>query len=116
MFLKYITAALLTICVVYGIYALVTNLIGNTVDNSECDNEYCVFRNSSSDDNKFEPQIHQVVQVWLGLFFCIAWIFLLRVIKYFGRRTTHKLDDRFKTASDYAVKIENLPFGEYSEP
>lgn len=56
-----------------------------------------------------------VIQWWLGVGFCFLWIFILRFIKYFGKNEDHSVDQSLNSSSDYAIIIENLPYGEYEE-
>ena len=56
-----------------------------------------------------------MIQSWIGVGFCIIWVFMIRIVKYIGRWTNITLDSKWSSASDFAIKIENLPFGEYNE-
>lgn len=47
--------------------------------------------------------------------FCLVWILMLRAVKYLGMQKNRIIDDKLKSASDFAIKIENLPRGAYSE-
>ena len=112
MFLKWVNASILIIALIFGVFGVTTNLMGNSVDLGQCDTAYCTFRAISSDENKFNPDILSRVQIWLGLVFSVLWIFILKVIGYYGSK---KKRLKFQTASDFAIKIENLPKGEYDE-
>lgn len=45
----------------------------------------------------------------------ILWIFITRLVKCYGFYMDTMIDKNLKSASDFAVKIDNLPIGGYSE-
>ena len=53
-------------------------------------------------------------QLWLGLVFSFVWVVTLRFIKFIGREKNKMVDLYLRSASDYTIKIENLPYGGYS--
>ena len=55
------------------------------------------------------------MQKWLGLFLGVFWIFGVRLITKLGLIKENEIDMSLKSASDYTLKLENLPFGEYNE-
>ena len=54
-------------------------------------------------------------QLWLGFFMCIFWLVGLKFISSLGARKDREIDDSLESASDYTIKIDNLPYGEYEE-
>ncbi len=55
------------------------------------------------------------MQQWLGLAFCIIWIFGIKFILYYGKKKNEEVDNKLKSAGDCAIRVSNLPYGEYSE-
>jgi len=45
----------------------------------------------------------------------VLWIFITRLVKCYGFYMDTMIDKNLKSASDFAVKIDNLPIGGYSE-
>lgn len=106
------------ILVIYGIFALVTNLIGDQATiNEECATDpYCQYKHNSSIENKNYDEMDIIyAQLWLGFIFSIVWAITLRFIKFVGREKNKNVDEKLRSASDYTIKIENLPYGSYSE-
>ena len=52
---------------------------------------------------------------WIGLGVMILWILITRLVKYYGFYQNEMIDRSLKSSSDFAVKIDNLPVGGYSE-
>lgn len=98
---------LIVVILIYCIYALLTNLIGSeaVVTKSCSEDLYCKFKQIISDENK--PLTHSLhtVQSWLGLVYCIVWILLNKMLKYVGQERNRIIDEKLKSASDYAVKV-----------
>ena len=46
-----------------------------------------------------------MIQNWLGLAFCFVCILLLRVFKYVGNEKNKVIDDKLRSASDFAIKV-----------
>ena len=60
----------------------------------------------SSDENKSSGyDYYYVIQNWLGLAFCFVCILLLRVFKYVGNEKNKVIDDKLRSASDFAIKV-----------
>jgi hypothetical protein len=51
---------------------------------------------------------------WIGLASMCLWILISRFLKYYCFYKDQLIDENLKSSSDYAVKIDNLPYGEYS--
>ena len=81
-----IIAVLGMILVIYGIFALVTNLIGDqAIINDTCKSDpYCQYKHKSSNENKGNDAFN-IAQLWLGLTFSFVWVVTLRFIKFVGR-------------------------------
>ena len=54
-------------------------------------------------------------QLWNGFVMCVLWMIGLRLIISLGLKKHKWIDDSLDSASDYTVKIENLPYGSYHE-
>lgn len=52
---------------------------------------------------------------WIGLGVMILWILNTRLVKYYGFYQNKMIDKSMKSASDFAVKVDNLPVGSYSQ-
>lgn len=50
-------------------------------------------------------------QIWLGFCMCIFWLLGLNLISALGARKDREVDDSLESASDYTIKIDNLPYG-----
>lgn len=46
---------------------------------------------------------------------CIAWIIVLRIVKFKAKILNENIDLDITTPSDTAIKIENLPYGGIDE-
>lgn len=44
-----------------------------------------------------------------------VWVFGIKIIKKLGELKDEHIDRMLESASDYAVKIDNLPYGDYNE-
>lgn len=55
------------------------------------------------------------IQLWLGFFMCILWMVGLKFITTLGLKKDRDIDDSLDSASDYTIKIDNLPYGQYDE-
>ena len=77
---------------IYGMFALITNIIGMEAVISEiCSNNlYCRIKAWVSDENK-NYQFNEI-QSWLGLTFCILWIFGIRILKFVGKEKNKVID------------------------
>jgi len=104
MFKKTFSFILLSAVVIYAIFAIVTNLMGSSSTTvSECEDAYCEYRTKASSENKLEPGLFTIIQWWMGVGFCFVWIFILRMIKYFGKNADQNIDQCLNSSSDYAV-------------
>jgi hypothetical protein len=45
----------------------------------------------------------------------VLWAIASRVFRYMGNKKDHDIDKNLKSASDRAIKIANMPYGEYNE-
>lgn len=57
----------------------------------------------------------RVLQLSLGTLVTICWFIGIKLIEYLGKKKNEEIDDLLDSASDYAIRIENLPFGEVTE-
>ena len=55
------------------------------------------------------------LQLWLGFIFCMVWIVAVRLITELGIKKDTEIDESLNSASDYTLRVENLPFGKYNE-
>lgn len=102
--------------IIYGVFALTTNLIGGATDSSNiCTDDWCRFIYNSANNNKIEPHPMMIAQWWLGLVFCIVWLMATRVTKHNGRIMNKEIDRKLASASDKAVLIRKLPQGDFTE-
>ena len=83
---KALIFVLLMFLVVYGVYALATNLMGKMAETEEdCeDDKYCQYKHEASNENKNSTTVLYIIQFWLGFAFSIIWIITLRFIKFKG--------------------------------
>jgi hypothetical protein len=116
-FLKTVAFNLLSFVCILSIFSLATNLLGDTsmAVSSSCASSYCTFRDNVSDGHKYNAERLSSIESWLGLAAMIVWIAVSRTMRYFGELNNLDIDKNLKTASDYAIKIGNLPDGEYNE-
>lgn len=116
-FLKGIAINVLIFVLVFDIYSMATNLMGvkNMSTSTTCASSYCIFRDNVSDGHKFNKDALGFIQSWLGLAAMAIWIILSRIIKYVGAIKNKEMDKNLTSASDFAIKIANLPYGEYNE-
>jgi uncharacterized membrane protein SpoIIM required for sporulation len=114
--IKCLAFGLLIVSLVYGIFSFLTNIFnGESSANSECNNSvYCNFQNNASNRNKTEPQITMIIEWWLGLIYCIFWLIAARMVKIIGKEKDEIIYQKVKRAGDTAIRIKNLPYGQYS--
>lgn len=111
-FLKTYAILMALALIIYGLFALATNLMGgNALSSVNCTDDWCRFINNSANNNKIEPHPLMIVQWWLGLFFCIIWLIATRVVKFDGRKMNIEIDRKLVSASDTAILIRELPQG-----
>ena len=115
LFQKGIVANMLVAVLMFGIFTTLANLYGgdgpSTLDN--CMDTKCIFLNNSSARNNLDDYLTNIEYI-LGMVLCLVWVFTLRFIRYYGRRKNKLLDEHLNSSADYAIKLSNLPFGEYS--
>ena len=77
--------------IIYAIYALATNILGNGFP-YDCENSaagtlpfFCEFKKLSSANKNAEP-VWMIVQLCLGVLLCFVWVVGVRLIRTFGRR------------------------------
>jgi len=46
---------------------------------------------------------------------CIIWIFSVKFIKHLGDSKNEEIDEMLDSASDYTVRVDNLPSRKYNE-
>jgi len=80
-----------------------------------CDSTYCQFKDRVSSYNLIDANYVVDVLNWMGLASMVVWILLARFLKYYCFYKDKLIDDNLKSSSDFAVKIDNLPMGEYNE-
>lgn len=115
MFIKTYAIVMLLALIIYGAFALTTNLLGGSTPSSNvCTDDWCRFINNSANNNKIEPNPMMIVQWWLGLIFCVIWLIATRVTKYNGRKMNVEIDKKLTSASDKAVLIRKLPQGDFT--
>jgi hypothetical protein len=51
------------------------------------------------------------IQLWLGTLMCLIWMIGLKLITTLGMKKDKEIDDSLDSASDYTIKIDNLPYG-----
>lgn len=111
--MKALTINILIFTLIYAVFAVATNLLGSreAFKESECTSSYCSFRDSASEYNKTGSNYLAWIQVWLGLAATCIWCIAMRFIKVYGIEKNKDVDARLKSSSDFAVKLDNMPFG-----
>ena len=102
----------------YCVYAVITYSGGtaySTNNPGSCSTAFCQFKNKFSSYNEVDPNKTFFILDWIGLGVMLLWIFITRLVKYYGFYQNDLIDQNLKSASDYAIKIDNLPIGGYSE-
>ncbi len=118
--MKALALALFLFILVFALFALASNLLGHTPLttnslHSACTSTYCSFRDNTSDNYKLNQEYLSSVQAWLGLAAMIVWVIASRIVKYVGKIKDEEIDRDLTSASDYTIKIGELPYGEYNE-
>lgn len=100
---------------VYGIFALVTNIIAATkfqpTDNNLTSNQnILIISLSSKQANRTEEnETFYYIQCWLGLVFVIIWGIFLIFIKYMEKDQEIKVSQETISASDFSVVMHDVP-------
>lgn len=53
--------------------------------------------------------------MWLGMVICIFFCIVLRIAKLKAKLIDEMIDSNVETPSDHAIKLENMPRGDYCE-
>lgn len=116
--MKYVTIAILLLVLIYSIYASVINLMGTNVSDgnniSSCVSSYCFFRDQTSLYNRNSGPLLTTILTYVGLFAMIVWGLIVRISLEYGRFKNKSIDKNLTSASDYALKINNLPYQQYN--
>lgn len=107
MFQRAAAALLIIVLFIYGMFSMLTNIMGNSaVVSTAChDKLYCIFVHNISDENKIKSWIIYQIQSWLGVVFCFFWIVVVKITKYFGEQKNRIIDEKLRSSSDYAIKV-----------
>ena len=54
------------------------------------------------------------ILTYVGLFGMLIWGFMVRISLEYGRFKNKAIDKNLTSASDYALKINNLPYQQYN--
>ena len=96
--------------VVYGVFALVTNILAGRLHNTQVR----TYINQISLGSKINNMnLHNnnlyIIQVWLGLLMVVIWMVFFQHKEVRRREVENEQDKKNITASDFTVMIENLP-------
>ena len=75
----------------------------------------CIFVEIMSFSNKPDSWFLRNLQLWLGVALCIVWLFGLKFIQMMGYEKDRNIDSLLDSASDYNIKIDNLPYANFNE-
>ena len=116
--LKGLFISFMLMVVIYSFYAIAKNYQGENYlaasPSDTCDNSYCQFKDRVSSYNLTDVNYVTDVLNWMGLASMIFWILVGRFLKYYCFYKDELIDQNLKSSADYAVKIDNLPSGEYN--
>ena len=105
---------------VYGSFSLLTNLLFE-FKTENCKGlesllyGLCFYNENSTFSQKNKNEFYMSIQLWLGALMCLIMMVGLKLITTLGMKKDKEIDDSLDSASDYTIKIQNLPFGEYDE-
>lgn len=105
-FMRIVVATAFVFVAVFGLFALVTNMIGGEADTSTCNEELlCVFKRNSTIEGKRSNMYFSEVQAWLGVSACFLCILISRYAKVAGTTIYETIDRTMETPSDLAIKL-----------
>lgn len=100
---------LISLFLLYGIYALVSNLTGSGCDiSTTCQNSIFV---DLSIANKIYDAKSLSIQNYLLTGFIFLYILFIQYLTYFMRKKERSTDDQIDSPSDYSILISQLPEG-----
>mgnify|MGYP000897612267 CR=1 FL=1 len=76
---------------------------------------FCTVTSSLSIENRQSRSDLVVIDLWLIVASTIITCAVLRVAKYKAKILDLAIDKSMETPSDFAIKLENLPYGDYNE-
>lgn len=76
---------------------------------------FCYLTEISSFKRKIGNNLLIQFQLWSGVLMSIVWIFTVKFIKYLGDHKNLEIDELLDSASDYTIRIDNLPSKKYHE-
>ena len=121
-YLKYLRITIVIFALGYGSFALLSNIFSpNSIDYSAClqkindiEKWFCQVNISSTYDRSSSTFL-KVFQLVLGLIFGIIWLFSIKFTSFLGERKNNEIDDMLESSSDFTIRLENLPNGNYNE-
>ncbi len=116
-FTKQMAFLLLSNFVLYGVYALVTDIYEQNFSSTDAGclkAGSCPFVKLIGISSKLTPIDGRaspllVAQAWLGLAVTVVWIAQLVLVHRRYRQVSDQIDDRLTTASDFTAQLYNLP-------
>ena len=57
----------------------------------------------------------KIIQLTLGMILAIVWFFSIKFTFYLGEKKNEEIDEMLESSSDYTIRIQNLPSGQYNE-
>lgn len=111
---KNLAKLLLIMMVIYGAYALATNVLASTAVTTSGISlstvDYISISLSSKQTNDTSKnRLYYYIQCWLGVAFILIWSLVLLYIKFSEVKEMSEYDDDTISCSDYSIVIEGIP-------
>ena len=120
-YMKHMRLMVLLLLMGYSFYSIISSIYSPDVINfNTCSGKtagvekiLCQYNAISTFNLKTSPLLRHF-QLWIGMFFFVIWKIGVRFIELLGEKKNEEIDNLLDSASDYTVRIENLPFGKVS--
>ena len=117
-YLRHIRIMMFLLFVAYGTISMIFDLAiypfklhNCTIDDGYLIYGICLF-NENCNFSKISSNLFFInIQLWLGFVMCVFWLIGLKLISSFGMKKDREIDASLESASDYTIRIDNLPYG-----
>lgn len=102
--------------VVAGSYGMATSILNGSRFESACAGSlFCSITSRLSIESRQDRSDLVLIDLWLIVAAAVLTCVVLRIAKYKACVLDLEIDKNMETPSDFAIKLENLPFGDYNE-
>jgi ABC-type uncharacterized transport system permease subunit len=116
LFAKLVIAISVIYAAISGVFSIATSfLASSSVTHSCITGAVCIISAYTSIENKQNNEYQVAVEMWIGVGITVIVCTVLRIAKLKAKILDINIDKDMLTPSDLAMKLENLPYGNYNE-